>query len=327
MKTTDKQRQSNWSAYWRKDLISSCTAAIQSSDSDIDMFWQDCARSIKDKDLIVDLCTGKGALIELLMRRLRDEEKEIEKLYGVDLAIYEKDKTTSIASDERVELFLGTRVDSIPLSDNSVTCFISQYGVEYALTEEFYQETARLLCKGGNFYAVLHHSESVLCDIAKKEIEQIQFLQNELDLFTTAKELHMFFAKLKNPANLKKLNSDQKAMQLRAEYNKKSALVRERINIDANTDILTTCLEVMANSFQTAKLHGKAEARKLLDAFQYELEASKFRSLELLEAALNKSDMQDFLKNFERIFELQAEFSELNSRNRLVAWGLRFTRV
>ena len=322
------KRQAIWSDYWDKDVISSCSAAIASEDSEIDTFWNTFSNTIEGQDVLVDLCTGKGAVIKLLFDQLTQQDKELPKCYGVDFASYKLNSNIGFKSyPDKVKLLLDTSIESIPIADDSITSFVSQFGVEYALSEKFYQEIARLLRKEGSFHAVLHHANSVLCDVAREEIKQIRTLVHELKLFELANELSSYFALLKNPANAKKLNADSKAISLREEYNQRTALLNQQINTQTDNSILMAARDVCAQSFQVARLHGKKEAKKLLNSFQSELDDSLFRSIELLDTALDKTKIQNLVSNFENKFKLSYELSELRSKSQIVAWGLQITRL
>ena len=327
-KKLSTKRQAIWSDYWKKGIVSSCAAAIASEDSGLDTFWEALSSSIDRHDVLVDLCTGKGAVIKLLFDRLKEQNKTLPKCYGVDFASYELESNVGFkAYPEKVELLLGTSIDSIPLVDDSITGFVSQFGIEYALSENFYQEVARLLRKGGTFHAVIHHQSSVLCNVAREEIQQIETLLNELNLFELASELSSYFALLKNPANAKKLNANSKALSLREEYNQKTALLNKQINAQTDNAILVAARDVCGQSFQVARMHGKKEATQLLNSFQREVDDSLFRSEELLDAALDKTNIQNLVSKFESKFKLNYEISELKSKAQIVAWGLKITRL
>ena len=322
------KRQAIWSDYWVKGVVSSCSEAIASDDSEVELFWKACAKIIHKDIQLVDLCTGKGIVIKSLLDELQEQSKGLPKCYGVDFARYKPESNQGFTTyPDNVHLLLGTSIDSIPLADRSVTCFVSQYGIEYALSEEFYNEIDRLLASGGTLHAVLHHHDSVLCMVAEQEIGQIEYLVSTLKLFDLAKELLVYFALLQNPANAKKLNSDNNALRLREKYNQKTAEIEKQINNQTYNSILTSSLEVCGRSFQIARTHGKKQAKELLKAFLQELEDSAFRSQELINAALNQVQMQNLLNQFESKFTLTSELTELKSNGQIVAWGLKVTRL
>ena len=327
-KKLSTKRQAIWSEYWKKGIVSSCSAAIASEDSEIDIFWEALSNSIDGHDVLVDLCTGKGAVIKLLFDKLKEKNKNLPKCYGVDFASYGLESNVGFkAYPDKVELLLETSINSIPIDNDSVTGFVSQFGIEYALSENFYQEIARLLRKGGTFHAVLHHHNSVLCNVAREEIKQIKTLVDEFKLFELASELASYFALLKNPANAKKLNANSKALSLREEYNEKTALLNKQINAQTNNSILVAARDICGQSFQFARIHGKKDATQLLNSFQSELDDSLFRSTELLDAALDKTKIQNLVSKFESKFKLNYEISELKSKAQIVAWGLKITRL
>ncbi|NVJ68203.1 MAG: class I SAM-dependent methyltransferase [Gammaproteobacteria bacterium] len=322
-------RKENWSNYWKQGLLDSCARTIESADSEITQYWKNVAESIQANQTIVDLCTGAGAVIKELTQMLGDNEVQSTKFYGVELSSYpnqevEYKQRIGIAN---LELFNNTSIEKIPLSDQSVDLLVSQFGVEYALSDDFYSEVARLLKVSGKVNFVMHHSNSILYRVANEEAAHYKFINEEIDLFGILEQLVPYFALLKNPANKAKLDKDPKALQIRNLFNQALNDIKLAASKSNHPDLLHDILNSAGTSLNLARNENKKVALEFIKHLKQQFKDSYGRSIELLDAALSKAELEEVVNKFADHFPNSNEIKEMSSNNQIVAWGLSLERT
>ncbi|WP_251358929.1 methyltransferase domain-containing protein [Kangiella sp. TOML190] len=323
MRKDKKYRKDVWSSYWQKSVIESCAGFIQSDESDIERFWEVCSQEISSSDQVLDLCMGKGAVIKSILNQKTLAKEDFPLCYGVDLASYSEQLAWLEPYRANVRLLLNTSIEDIPLKDNSIDHCVSQFGIEYALSEATYSELLRLLKPKAKLSLVIHHSDSILINVARQEIEQIDFLVDEIGVFEKVEKMIPFFVLLRNPANISKLNKSAEAQHARQEYNQNLTAIKANVEKFINPDILQESLNIFSNCLQLAKEKGKKTAVNFLKNYQKELLDSSFRSNELIDCAMGKAELDSFLARLGKEMSIDYEISELKSNHRLVAWGVK----
>ncbi len=322
-------RKQNWSNYWKQGLIDSCSGTIKSSDSEILKYWMNVAATIQQNDTVVDLCTGAGAVIRELLQVQATEKTSGVKYIGVELSSYSGQKENFLKAfpSQNIELLNDTATNNIPLENHSVNKLVSQFGIEYALDSSFYREVARLLKPKGTFHAVLHHSDSILFRVAEEEVKHYKFIDKKVNLFQILKAVVPYFALLKNPANKAKLNNDPKAVKARDELNVALSEIKLIASKSNHPDLLHDILNSATSSLNIARTENKKVALQFLEQLHQQFKDSYYRSLELCDAALSKSEVETMVDEFSAVFENSHDINELTSNNEVVGWSLSLKRL
>lgn len=140
----------DWSAYWagnagRNACLPEAPEAVNAA---LSQFWRDRAATLPMNAKVVDICTGKGAVLLALY----DSRPDL-LLEGYDYA-------TVTSNHNRIILHGGHDCTSLPLEGGMADAVTSQFGMEYAADTA--TEVARILKPTGQFAMVAHHKDSVL---------------------------------------------------------------------------------------------------------------------------------------------------------------------
>ena len=140
----------DWSAYWASTAErSACLPDVpEAVNAALSRFWQDRAAALPAQARVVDLCTGKGAVL-FALHAARDDLH----LEGYDYAAVSSDHASLI-------LHGGQDCAALPLADRAIDAVTSQFGMEY--TPDSAIEAARILRPNGQFAMIAHHRDSVL---------------------------------------------------------------------------------------------------------------------------------------------------------------------
>lgn len=319
-----KNRQSVWTNYWSQNSVQSCAEAVKSRNSDINKFWDSCSLNIEESHHVLDLCSGKGAVIGTLISSQKKHTGQCGLYTGIDISdLKESDLVEEVKQNKhKVNFLFKTSIDDIPLSDDTFDLVTSQFGIEYQLSDLTLTEIFRVLKSDGRAQFVIHHSDSVMVEIAKKEVMHIDYLLNEGGYLQAINRLIPFYAMLRNPANLLKLQSDSKALKAREEFNHQSNKLIQKIQQEENTELLQTALELSKVVVKEAKDKGSSKAKEIIKKFANELRDSRLRSIELIGSAFDDTKLSSLALALKKYNRSIAKAEVLYSRGIIVAWGV-----
>ncbi|AOE49052.1 class I SAM-dependent methyltransferase [Kangiella sediminilitoris] len=322
-----KERKKNWSNYWKSNSIDSCSQGVKSTDSEIDTFWKDTAKSLNKDSQVLDLCTGRGDVVDKMISAQESAGKDISHYTGVDLSEIPSELAMSRFKShaQRVNLNYGTSVAALPYDDNKFDLVTSQFGIEYAVSKDSLIEIFRVLKNEGKLRLVIHHQNSILTKVAKEERSHIEYLIDESNFFDLAQKLIPVFAKLRNPANAEKLNKDQEAISLRSLFNNASKGILDRAAKSNHPDALKEVLSFTEGLFRVAREQGVKPAKDELSKYIDELKQSKVRMQELIDCAFTEEDIKGLEQQVNQLGHKIVKTSELTSKSYIVAWGLEIS--
>lgn len=156
----DNSNAKHWSETWQTKKTTSFGDLFPNNyDGTFLEFWKNIVTD--DLTNIVDLACGNGAL-SWIMNDIVTQRGMPTQVTGVDYAeidpfgILEKDP-----KDYPSLTFIGnTPIEKLPFEDNSVGCFVSQYGIEYSDLTKTIPELGRALNESGKMAFIMHDIES-----------------------------------------------------------------------------------------------------------------------------------------------------------------------
>ncbi|MBV34762.1 MAG: hypothetical protein CMP47_04810 [Rickettsiales bacterium] len=319
-----KQRQTNWTKYWTENQIDSCSAGIKAQDSGISNFWADTEKMLNETSRVLDLCTGKGDVIAQLIELQKNKKHGLSLYTGADIAAIDQELVALRFEkvSKNVSMDYETDVTALPYSDEAFDIVTSQFGVEYAFETGVVKELCRVMKSTGKARLVLHHSDSILVKVAKEEMSHIDILSQKAGYIELIEQLIPVFAKLRNPANAKKLNKDAKAIRVRDLFNKESGMLLSRIERSSVPDILKDALNQSKKIFHVAKLQGPSAAKAELSRYKGELEQSRERMSDLVEVTVTKEQLDKLAETVNKFGKEITVQQELKSKSHIVAWGV-----
>lgn len=138
--------------------------------------WHSFTRSLPEGAKLLDLATGGGVVLQMIMEKRRDLN-----LTGVDRA------TALPAPPKGITLRGGIDMAELPFADNHFAAITSQFGFEYGDIEAIAKEAARVLAPGGKIGLVTHRLNGPIVAHNRRRREQIAWAIEENDLVSVAR--------------------------------------------------------------------------------------------------------------------------------------------
>jgi len=147
-----------WSQYWQQGHLTSFGEDIKENyTGELKDAWQNIFCKLNEKDHVLDIGTGNGALIALAL-----ESSNVNcKFVGIDYAKLNI-KNKALLDSEFVSFKENVSVESLPFEGGTFSKVISQFALEYTDLQKAIAEVSRVIQSGGRFQFVCHHENSTI---------------------------------------------------------------------------------------------------------------------------------------------------------------------
>lgn len=215
------QKSTHWTNYWQSGRLTSLPQDFAVNyDGEIGAFWSSMFQTVDDEGVIVDLCTGNGAIALLVAQYSLANAKQF-KITGIDAARIAKASIQKSHPNLKQALAQITfksecLVEDIDLPEQSVDLITSQYGIEYCDWIKTALKVKSLLKPSGKLAFISHAPTTSILAYMKIEQTQYEFLSS-INLF---KSLENYFTKKTSlGSTLKKLASAKTKLKLQIKQN------------------------------------------------------------------------------------------------------------
>jgi len=289
---TKEERRAVWSRYWASGALHSCgTSYHDNYAGPIGTFWRDAFAALVPGDTVLDIGTGNGALPRLLLAVRPETSIECD---AVDLAQIAPAwlRDAEPEQRQRVRLHGGVVAESLPFADGTFSLIVSQYGIEYADLSRAVPQVLRVLSSAGRIRLVVHHAASRPVQLAKDEIDHIDWLLADDGLLDLAAAMAPSMARAATASGRAALAGDSHANLVRAQFNGMQAAASARVAESTCPDVLHEVRESIGQTFRTAMVDGPDKAAQALSVLRNALAESRLRLDELRHHALDEQAAQ-----------------------------------
>ena len=303
-------RRIAWSQYWSAGLLHSCPGSFADNYSGaIAQFWESALADMKPGARVLDIATGNGALPQMLLQRYGD---------GVSVDAVDAAQLAPAWFDPSQHpgtiFHSGVMAEALPFEDACFDYVVSQYGIEYATRPAACQQALRVLRPAGRVALVMHHSDSVLAQVAREEQPHFAWLLGADGLLTAASELSPWLAKARGGESLRE---NAMAEQSRHSFNKAQQELETRATASSVPDLL------LEARHQVQRLLQQPQSQDLLSGYADGLRAGQLRSAELLRFALSPAELDGFVAVLRaQRPHSRIEVTELRQAEGIMGWGL-----
>ena len=302
-----------WSTFWNQGFITTFGSSKPDNyDGVVLQFWREKFSELPSGSRILDIAAGNGAIAtiaaELGVEKNKDFHVVATDLAQVHAELIGDDKTRGARSN--IEFHSGVPCDRQPFDDDSFDLVTSQFGFEYSNVEKTIAEVRRVLAPGGRFVAISHHTDSLLIEAAKVELDIYQLALDESDLIGGT--LRYFEALSESTGDEAKPISEDVSAKVNA------LLARYGDNDCAK--FIVGILSFVAKTAQQTTLEHKREALQKAGA---DLKHARARLRDMVEAALDLEQAEQLtITAYEAGFESVHCLKLYTEDNGLAGWQI-----
>ena len=175
-------RSEHWSDYWANGFLTSLPQDFRSNyDGEIAAFWKERFAGIPSQGVMLDVCTGNGA-VALLAAQHREAEQKAFRIMAMDAAMVDTEALAKAHPSETglldgIEFFSGTPLESLDLPGGRLDLVTSQYGIEYCDWRSAARQVSHWLKPGGHFAMLCHQSSSEILTYMREEREEYRLVE------------------------------------------------------------------------------------------------------------------------------------------------------
>ena len=295
---TESDRAAAWSRYWASGSSAAAADAFaEQHEGPIHRFWSEAFATMQPDQRVLDLATGNGPLVQMLLDRCQAGTLDMPQVEAVDLAELNPAWLAKYPGElaRRVTMRAGVRMESLPFAAASFDWVLSQYGFEYADMEPAAGELLRVLRGEGRAHLLLHHSGSRLVDVACEEVRHLQWLCASEGLLAVARGMANPLARAATPTGRAALANDAVANRLRQDFNAVLRELEQRCAASQLPDPLLEIRDAVAQALSLAGPQGEAAALAAIDSLAQALQDSVLRLSELQSHALDEQRLDALL--------------------------------
>ncbi|MDO5610878.1 MAG: class I SAM-dependent methyltransferase [Pseudomonadota bacterium] len=312
-----------WTDLWRRGVLHSCASGIEGNyDGAIADFWTTRFQTLNDRDCVVDLATGNGALALLAAHHAEARGITLD-IHGIDLADIAPARDT--AGNERllssIHFHPRTAIHDLPFADGSIPLLVSQFGFEYAGDRASAEEMIRVLANDGRIALILHSKDSLVAQTAPLQLAGIDYLLGQSLIGDTARMAGLL-ATHRSPDRRRALIGSAAAEPIRLAFNHSVNALMDRLDAEPDTHVLKQATQQIATILKLADQGRLEDIQRATLGWQDALLAEQARLEQLGRALLSAEQLAQIAQWF-RDTGLQVETSAIHrSANSPMGWSL-----
>ncbi len=313
-----------WETYYRGGLVATGPAGPDGLyDLEVRDAWEAFFASLPAEARLLDIGTGNGVLplMALAAASRRGAHWQID---ATDLARI--DPVRHVADGERrfvgVRFHPGVASEQLPFEEASFDAATGHYALEYSDTSRSVRELARVLKPGAEAQFVLHHSDSLLLQSARRSMAECDLVFKQTRLY---RKLHRLVS-IENPSpEFLRHAQDELTIAIRRV---KQALAEAQSAHAAAGRILAVALDATQKLLAARQSLRPQKVGLEVDRAEEELRTAWRRLNDLAEHALDEASMQRIESHaLEAGFGLIERRPLLHNGGNLVGWLLTMRRT
>ncbi len=311
-----------WSNYWAKGFLSTFVDADRKNyTGEVKEYWFSVFANLSKGSSVCDLGAGNGAILALAKEYMLENDTYFE-LHAVDYSDISSSKFYREHPDVIVHANT-TLEEEIDIDAQSIDLCVSQFGFEYSDTVDAVKQVQRILKKGGNFKALMHHVDSEITLAASSAIKQITLCgRSGLDEVTVklVRRLHKLSKSHRSPAE------DQKAEELRSYFNKMATRLNSYADELPDAHHVTYFLNELGNVISDKS---KTTNDKILvvEKLKADTENYRHRMESMLVASSDSAKIEAYVKELSRQGLVLGDPKEFLLNDKKFAWRLEATKT
>lgn len=179
---TESDEDIAWKTFWARQMTASTAGIVSQEWSAISYAqfeaWKTLAQRLPQSAKILDIASGNGKLLEMLLAMRPDVEA-----LGIDIA------THLPPAPNGVELIGGVRMENLPFDSSTFDAVVSQFGFEYGDSVKVADEVIRVVRNQGAIGLMIHRGDGPILAHNTMRKQQIEWVRKEKGLFENVTKL------------------------------------------------------------------------------------------------------------------------------------------
>lgn len=311
-----------WETFYRGGLIATCpTSADGGYDLEVRDAWVAFFSTLPDGARILDVGTGNGVVAMIAAETAQSTGQNWE-IHATDLAQINplRDVPDAARRLAGITFHAGVPTERLPFEAESFDAVSGHYALEYTDVPAALAEIHRVMKPGGNAQFIVHHTDSMLVNSARRSLNQGELVLVETKIF---RRLH----KLVTMENAVPGTTERVTAELRTAIQTVKQALQEARNVGTGR-ILAVTLDAV-QKLLTARKELRPDAVGLeVDKAEAEVRASVRRLNDLMMHARTEQDIEAIEKTAAAAgFDQIEHLPQFHGGNNLVGWQLLLHRA
>lgn len=314
--------QEQWETYYRGGMISTCpTAADGGYDLEVRESWVEFFSLLADGARILDVGTGNGEVARIAVQTGsalgRSWEVHATDLALIDPLVHVPNGAQRLAG---ITFHPGVATEQLPFETESLDAVSGHYALEYTDTAAALAQIHRVLKPGRDAQFIIHSTDSVLADAARRSLREAELVLGETMIFRRLH--HLVTMGQVDPEAL-----ENAAVELRAAIHALKQGIEQGRAVGAG-GVLGIALDAVHKLLIARKQMSPRAVGLEVDRAEGELVASALRWNDLLKHARTQAQMADIERDAAAAgFSLIERMPQFHAGNNLVGWQLLLHRA
>ena len=305
-----------WSQFWQQGHSNTFGDYYKEGyQGAVKAWWSEICASLETRARVLELCSGNAALLPGLLNA------GIEASYvGIDIAevaIPEGIIPSLESSLVVARLIPKMALESLPADVQDIDLAVSVFGIEYTELGRSLPEVYRSLKVNGKLEAILHHANSIVCEMSQRALREFCLE----DFEATCEHLTVISRALDEAQQPSELASNKKAEKSRKAIN---AMCDKYMR---DTDLKTGnafMFEQMSHALKFFKLThtSSGERKRFIQDLRAEAVSSNARHQQMVSVALDAGRMEGLQRKLVELGFIQVTFDGLLQSGEVLGWKI-----
>ncbi len=309
----------HWDHFWQSGEAACCDGRVHPEHADrIASVWRDVFDAVTSRMLVLDVCTGNGAVLELA--RASGAAALIQAI-GLDSA---RTRPEAVVTDALS--FVRGSADALPFAAASFDIVTSQFGVEYTPVERSVPELLRVMKPGGTAWLVIHAADGVTAATASAQLADLYELLDETAIFGAAAEALERVCSAERAEAIPDAATRSAAERAYKRFYDKLAFLGSTWQSRHAGEVFRTTGELLQQTFQHRQLFPIDTLLAKVEETRASVCFHRDRLQALVDAACDREDMQEVVALANRHGATASTVESIDSGSARLAWLLSFRR-
>lgn len=293
----DTRQKKAWSQYWQDGNQQGCIGTAEEGyRQEFVSCWESQFQLLGKHARILDIGTGKGAVPAIASEVMQDSGSKFD-ISAVDGADIPDGLNSSDLSD--VTFYANTPIEKLPFEQDTFDLVTSQFAAEYMPREALVEAIRKVLKPGGKFVFVAHSHSGLSALGARKGLQFIRTLVNDVKYFELLKDLISALCK-ERQGQVGRFQPSPQLVKRKQKLDKAAKRIDKAVSTPGDRQVADNTLNVAAHMIANQGQFTEHQMLEKCSELKHSVVMYRERLSMLNESALSDRDAQQLVTQFER---------------------------